>query len=122
MEKAFEMEMKELIQAEKVMILKKFSSASEDFRNIMKNSDARDSGDIASDDVAVKKMEAINRHDTIRLKQIESALQRIGNGNYGICLSCGKRIPQDRLRAIPYALFCIECKNAKESPRQRVRA
>jgi RNA polymerase-binding transcription factor DksA len=29
-------------------------------------------------------------------------------------MKCGKKIPHDRLEAIPYALMCIECKTAEE--------
>ncbi|MDR2028346.1 MAG: TraR/DksA family transcriptional regulator, partial [Treponema sp.] len=47
-------------------------------------------------------------------KLIDSALTRIQQGKYGLCMKCGKRIPQDRLEAIPYALMCIECKTAEE--------
>jgi RNA polymerase-binding transcription factor DksA len=41
-------------------------------------------------------------------------MTRIQQGKYGLCMKCGKRIPSERLEAIPYALMCIECKNAEE--------
>ncbi|MFO8063594.1 MAG: TraR/DksA C4-type zinc finger protein, partial [Spirochaetia bacterium] len=43
-----------------------------------------------------------------RLRLIESALARIEEGKYGICLKSGKPIPRERLEAIPYALYRIE--------------
>ncbi|MBQ1197775.1 MAG: TraR/DksA C4-type zinc finger protein, partial [Spirochaetaceae bacterium] len=52
--------------------------------------------------------------DLNRLKLIDSALSRIEQGKYGLCMKCGKKIPQARLEAIPYALMCIECKSADE--------
>ena len=69
-----------------------------------------DSSDLASDQDAYRKMEALNAMDAKRLKAIENALQRISDGKYGYCLQCGKKIPEGRLRAIPSAVLCVECK------------
>jgi RNA polymerase-binding transcription factor DksA len=49
-----------------------------------------------------------------RLRLIESALARVENGKYGICLKSGKPIPRERLEAIPYALYRIEEQNEME--------
>jgi RNA polymerase-binding transcription factor DksA len=43
------------------------------------------------------------------LARVESALERIEEGAYGLCTECGSRIPKARLNAIPYAPFCIRC-------------
>jgi RNA polymerase-binding transcription factor DksA len=43
------------------------------------------------------------------LYEIDEALKRIDNGNYGICEMSGKPIPQARLEALPFARFTIEC-------------
>jgi RNA polymerase-binding transcription factor DksA len=48
------------------------------------------------------------------LEQIDVALDRMGEGNYGRCLECGGRIPQDRLEAIPYATRCVHCAARQE--------
>lgn len=40
---------------------------------------------------------------------IDQALARIKNGNYGICAKCGIKIPEARLKALPYATTCIDC-------------
>jgi DnaK suppressor protein len=42
------------------------------------------------------------------------ALEKIEEGSYGICESCGRPISIDRLKALPHALMCIECKKAEE--------
>lgn len=42
------------------------------------------------------------------------ALEKIEEGSYGICESCGRPISLDRLKALPHALMCIECKKAEE--------
>ena len=40
---------------------------------------------------------------------INAALERIAEGTYGQCASCGTEIPAARLRAIPYTAFCVTC-------------
>ena len=45
---------------------------------------------------------------------IDEALRRIEDGTYGKCHTCGKQISAARLRAVPHARFCIECKSAEE--------
>lgn len=42
------------------------------------------------------------------------ALQKIDQGSYGICESCGKPISEDRLKALPHAVMCIDCKKVEE--------
>ena len=50
------------------------------------------------------------------LGEIEGALKRIDEGTYGTCLNCGKPIAEDRLAAIPWATYCIDCKRLQERP------
>src|SRR3972149_6052549 len=45
-----------------------------------------------------------------KLVLIDEALKRIKDGNYGICENCGDEIGEDRLRAMPFAKFCLSCK------------
>jgi RNA polymerase-binding protein DksA len=86
----------------------------EDFKEIVEGMDPKDLADIASDDIDRKMIEAIGAQELKRLKLIDSALTRIQQGKYGLCMKCGKKIPRDRLEAIPYALMCIGCKTAEE--------
>ncbi len=48
------------------------------------------------------------------LEQIESALERIEDGDYGECEECGARIPKTRLNALPYATMCVKCASRLE--------
>ena len=43
------------------------------------------------------------------LSQIDSALERIAAGTYGVCKSCGGPISAERLAALPYAVRCVAC-------------
>ena len=44
------------------------------------------------------------------LRAIDAALQRIEDGTFGICETCGQPISEERLEAIPYATQCIDCR------------
>ena len=48
------------------------------------------------------------------LYEIDEALKRIEEGTYGDCLLCGKKISSQRLKAVPYASFCIGCQEEEE--------
>lgn len=48
------------------------------------------------------------------LKKIDEALDRITNGTFGICESCGEEISYKRLKARPVTTYCIECKTKQE--------
>jgi RNA polymerase-binding protein DksA len=48
------------------------------------------------------------------LAAIDAALERLDAGTYGVCVTCGKPIGEDRLEAIPYAAQCIECRSREE--------
>jgi DnaK suppressor protein len=48
------------------------------------------------------------------LAEIEGALKRIEEGTYGVCVNCGKAIAEERLTAIPWATYCIDCKRLVE--------
>ncbi|GHV95171.1 molecular chaperone DnaK [Spirochaetia bacterium] len=95
-------------------IIDNLIASNEDFKEIVEGMDPKDLADIASDDIDRKMIEAIGSQEMKRLKLIDSALTRIKQGKYGLCIKCSKHIPQDRLVAIPYALMCIECKSEEE--------
>jgi DnaK suppressor protein len=48
------------------------------------------------------------------LAEIDDALERIDDGTYGLCASCGGPIGLERLEAVPYARLCIDDKRALE--------
>jgi RNA polymerase-binding protein DksA len=48
------------------------------------------------------------------LRAIDAALQRIEDGTYGTCTTCGQPISEERLEAIPYATQCIDCRRKGE--------
>ena len=53
-------------------------------------------------------------HETALLNQIDAALGRLESGGYGICVSCGCDIPEQRLLATPTVQTCIACQERIE--------
>ena len=51
------------------------------------------------------------------LFKIDEALQRIEEGEYGICQECGKKVAKTRLKAIPQAANCRDCQEKEEKKR-----
>jgi len=49
------------------------------------------------------------------LIRIDEALQRVDQGTYGTCDECGQDIAQARLKAVPFALLCLECQEREET-------
>jgi DnaK suppressor protein len=49
-----------------------------------------------------------------RINQVDRAIDRLGEGNYGWCERCGNPIPVERLAAFPSATLCVSCKQLEE--------
>lgn len=48
-----------------------------------------------------------------RLRYIDEALGRVNEGRYGICAGCREHIPVERLSALPFATYCVECQQKR---------
>jgi DnaK suppressor protein len=59
----------------------------------------------AERDVAVQ---ILDRESTL-VRRLRSAIDRIRDGSYGVCLQCEEEIADKRLKAIPWAELCIDC-------------
>lgn len=57
---------------------------------------------------------ALSEHELAELNAIDAALQRLQDGEYGICIDCDTRIPDARLQAAPEAARCIHCQEKAE--------
>jgi DnaK suppressor protein len=60
------------------------------------------------------KVLAMLNHSRARLAEVEAALERMDSGAYGICESCRRPIPAERLLARPVARLCVTCATAKQ--------
>lgn len=48
------------------------------------------------------------------VRNIDTALEKIEEGAFGVCELCAKKINKDRLKAVPYAKLCIDCQREEE--------
>jgi DnaK suppressor protein len=55
------------------------------------------------------------------LNKINEALRRLDEGTFGHCFECGEEISERRLRALPFAVRCKDCEEAREVAQQRER-
>jgi DnaK suppressor protein len=51
------------------------------------------------------------------LKEVQAALARIDDETFGVCLRCEEDIPEKRLKAVPWAAYCVPCQETIERQR-----
>ncbi|KKP32516.1 MAG: Transcriptional regulator, TraR/DksA family [Parcubacteria group bacterium GW2011_GWC2_32_10] len=73
--------------------------------------------DVTQDDISSQLAEVESRE----LTNIETALERIRDGNYGNCEQCEEAIPLARLQTLPYVTLCIGCQREAEKNDSRRR-
>jgi RNA polymerase-binding transcription factor DksA len=59
-------------------------------------------------------LESLDEHDRAELTAIDKALERIRQGRYGACESCGEAIPLARQLAVPTTALCRPCAEGRE--------
>lgn len=72
--------------------------------------DLEDIDDVQDNDAV---FEVVNNASSM-LEQIERALGKIEKGEYGTCEDCGEAIGPERLKALPFATQCVDCKRKSE--------
>jgi DnaK suppressor protein len=85
--------------------------------SLLKELRAQTSGDMvdaALDSVQDEISSQLAEVESRELSRIEYALERMREGQFGICEGCGAGIPMARLNALPYATYCITCQREAE--------
>ena len=65
--------------------------------------------DNATESAGDEVLDALETSALAEIAQIRTALQRIGDGTYSECATCGRKIGENRLAVLPYATKCIDC-------------
>ena len=73
--------------------------------------------DAMNDELTARLLET----DYDELRQIDRALERIVEGTYGRCESCGRRIVNERLDVLPLATMCVRCQRAQDGQNEAFR-
>jgi DnaK suppressor protein len=74
----------------------------------------QDMADAASNAYNADILMSLSDNDRTMVKEIDSSLDKIANGTYGICEECEEPIAEKRLEASPVAHYCITCKRLIE--------
>lgn len=75
----------------------------------LESHDAKDWEDLATEREADEVLENMGVSGQHEIRQIEAALERLANGEYGFCAKCGEAISEERLDVLPYTPFCRNC-------------
>lgn len=77
----------------------------------------QDIGDEAANIYNKQILLSLNENERMRLQEVDDALDRIGNGTYGVCEECGEPISLKRLEVRPVAKYCVACLSKMEKGR-----
>ena len=112
-----------LLEAEKQVYLTQAEMFKEEAATIARESEPGDvqfdeeSGEGGNSTMERERDLALLASHMATVDEIDEALAKLGTGNYGICESCKTGIPRIRLRALPYARLCVQCKSGGLSRR-----
>jgi DnaK suppressor protein len=102
------------------LLMEKRRELTENYREDLKRSrnvkgdGAEDYADYAFSSYTKEFLLSLSGMERAELLQVEEALKRTHTGDYGICLECGEKIGDKRLTAVPWADYCISCKELEE--------
>lgn len=105
-------EIKQFLMDERNRIAKRLNSSAEAL-NYTKQA-GEEAADIGSDNFIRETGISIMSEDRKKLDMISESLKKLSFGKFGICQDCGKPIGIARLRAKPYAVYCVDCKSKRE--------
>ena len=104
---------KEILESRKEQIVKNISGVNDELNQLSKL-ELNDEGDHASVNNNSMVESAIVSQQEKELKEIQIALGKISNGDYGICEMCEDPIGFQRLKVKPHAIYCIDCREIIE--------
>jgi len=73
-----------------------------------------DTYDLASEERDREINFILSDRERVKIKQIDDALDRLDQGTYGVCESCGLEIAEERLQAMPFTRLCRDCQQEQE--------
>jgi DnaK suppressor protein len=118
-------ELKRMLQARRYEIQAEVKGKMRDVREEAswgaKQNDVLDAGESSEADIQDEIEFALIQMKSETLNRIDDALSRLDHGTYGNCFECGEEIAEKRLRALPFAVRCKDCEEAKEVAEQRER-
>jgi DnaK suppressor protein len=116
-------ELKKMLEERRRELLSEVQGRMRDVRSEgNKDRDVLDQGESSEVDIQEDIEFALIQMKSETLTKIDAALRRLEEGTYGDCFECGDQISEARLRALPFAVRCKDCEEARETAEQRERA
>lgn len=99
---------------ERQVALRRMVSRTEEDGRIADQDPAQDIADRAASSYTKEFLFSQSSNERQLLGMVETALQRIREGQFGECVNCGEEINAKRLDAVPWTRFCINCQEKLE--------
>ena len=115
-------ELKKMLEDRRRELMSEVQGRMRDVRDTDKERDVLDQGESSEIDIQEDIEFALIQMKSETLNKIDAALRRLDDGTYGDCFECGEQISEARLRALPFAVRCQDCEEARETAEQRERA
>lgn len=115
---------RKLIEQEKQRVLERLGMIEEEIQGLQSGQTGNQSysnhmADIGTDAMETEQAFMHASQGTDYLLALEAAIKRVEKGTYGVCDSCGEKIPPRRLEAYLAAMLCVACKSKRERTHQR---
>jgi DnaK suppressor protein len=117
-------ELKQILEGRRREIMSEVQGKIRDVRSegtAQKLNEVFDAGESSEADIQGDIEFALIQMKAETLQKINEALSRLEEGVYGNCYECGEEISEPRLRALPFAVRCKDCEEAREVAQQRER-
>ena len=108
---------KEKLENQKAALTKELDNFATEDKKLKNNWDAkypnRENGNMEEEADEMQEYDnllSLEHSLELKLKNVNSALEKIKNNAYGVCEKCGKEIDEERLQACPEARVCLKCK------------
>jgi DnaK suppressor protein len=111
--KKFLSKMREQLVEMKTKLLSEIDSELRAEREANKD-EGMDTYDLASEERDREINFILSDRERVKIKQIDDALDRLDQGTYGVCESCGLEIAEERLQAMPFTRLCRDCQQEQE--------
>ncbi len=111
--KKFLSRMSERLEGMKEKIVAEMSHAMRSEREGVKD-EGMDTYDLASEERDREISFILSDRERAKMSAIDDAMERIGDGSYGVCESCGLEIGEERMEALPFTRLCRDCQQDME--------
>lgn len=117
-------ELKQILEGHRLEIIAEVKDKMRDVRSegaLMPRQGVRDEVESTEADIQDDIEFSLLQMKTETLNKVGEALLGLDVGTYGYCDECGEEISEQRLRALPFAVRCKNCEEAREGVRERDR-